>query len=356
MNYIGIDISKDTFVVAYSWEKSIKTRVFKNTTKGIHEFIGTISKEEHHCVVEATGNYSALLVYLLSKAGITTSLENPLKVRNFARAMLSTVKTDKVDARMIALYGQRMRPKPYVLPSDALLILKQKRAVIRQLKKQLIATKNMKGSMEVLPYFDTKCRLSLERAIMHFEKQLKYLEEDLVASTGKEYKKQLELLTSIKGIGLTVATALIITTGGFTYFDNAKQLTRNLGLSPTYQQSGTSVRFKGHINRNGDASLRSQLYMAAVSSLRCNTACKTFYDRLRSEGKPVKVSLIAVANKLIRQAFAVVTKERPYVDGYVSTFRPTSPQPQNDIHASNNNMKNTAGFGGAQPPKRLQSC
>ena len=79
MNYIGIDISKDTFVVAYSWEKNIKTRVFKNTTKGIHEFIGTISKEEHHCVVEATGNYSALLVYLLSKAGITTSLENPLK-------------------------------------------------------------------------------------------------------------------------------------------------------------------------------------------------------------------------------------------------------------------------------------
>ncbi len=59
MTYIGIDVSKDTFVVAYSPEKTRETRTFKNTTKGIHEFIQTISKDEHHCVMEATGNYSA---------------------------------------------------------------------------------------------------------------------------------------------------------------------------------------------------------------------------------------------------------------------------------------------------------
>ena len=153
MTYIGIDISKDTFVVAYSPDKNSKTKTFKNTTKGIHEFIRTISKEKHHCVMEATGNYSALLVYLLSEAGITTSLENPLKVKNFARAMLSTVKTDEIDARLIALYGEKMTPAPYKLRSDAILTLKQKRTVIRQLKKQLIATRNLKGSMEALPFF-----------------------------------------------------------------------------------------------------------------------------------------------------------------------------------------------------------
>ena len=81
--------------------------------------------------MEATGNYSALLVYLLSEAGITTSLENPLKVKNFARAMLSTVKTDEIDARLIALYGEKMQPAPYKLRSDAILTLKQKRTVIR---------------------------------------------------------------------------------------------------------------------------------------------------------------------------------------------------------------------------------
>jgi len=61
MTYIGIDVSKDSFVVAYSPDKNSKTKTFKNTTRGIHEFISTISKEEHHCVMEATGNYSALL-------------------------------------------------------------------------------------------------------------------------------------------------------------------------------------------------------------------------------------------------------------------------------------------------------
>ena len=318
MTYVGIDVSKATFVVAYSSAKNSKTRTFKNTTKGVHEFIQTLSVTEHHCVLEATGNYSALLVYLLSKAGITVSLENPLKIKNFARVMLSVNKTDETDARLIALYGERMQPSPYKLRSKSILILKQKRTVLRQLKKQLVATQNLKGSMEVLPLFDAKCKQTIEKTITFLEKQIKGMEEELASLAEDEYKKQMDLLTSIKGIGITLATALIVATGGFTYFDNAKQLTRYLGLSPTYQLSGTSVHVKGHINRNGDPGLRSQLYVAAFSSLRCNTECKACFDRLRSNGKPGKVAVIAVANKLIRQAFAVVTQGKPYVDGFKS--------------------------------------
>ena len=203
--------------------------------------------------------------------------------------------------------------------SDAILTLKQKRTVIRQLKKQLIATRNLKGSMEALPFFDAKCKRSVEKTIAFLEKQIKDLEEDLANLACSEYKKQMDLLTSIKGIGVTLAAALIMATGGFTYFDNAKQLTRYLGLSPTYQQSGTSVNFKGHINRNGDSYLRGQLYVAAFSSIHYNTECKACYERLRSKGKPGKVALIAAANKLIRQAFAVVTQDNPYIDGYASS-------------------------------------
>ena len=318
ITYVGIDVSKATFVVAYSSAKAGKTKTFKNTTKGVHEFIQTLSVTEHHCVLEATGNYSALLVYLLSKAGITVSLENPLKIKNFARVMLSVNKTDETDARLIALYGERMQPSPYKLRSKSILILKQKRTVLRQLKKQLVATRNLKGSMEVLPLFDAKCKQTIEKTITFLEKQIKGMEEELASLAEDEYKKQMDLLTSIKGIGITLAAALIVATGGFTYFDNAKQLTRYLGLSPTYQLSGTSVHVKGHINRNGDPGLRSQLYVAAFSSLRCNTECKACFDRLRSNGKPGKVAVIAVANKLIRQAFAVVTQGKPYVDGFKS--------------------------------------
>mgnify|MGYP002230648975 FL=1 len=103
MQYIGIDVSKATFVVAYSSDKGGEIRTFNNTTAGIKQFIGTLPKDGSiHCVMEATGNYSALLLYMLNVAGITVSMENPLKVKNFARAMLSTVKTDKIDARLIA--------------------------------------------------------------------------------------------------------------------------------------------------------------------------------------------------------------------------------------------------------------
>lgn len=318
MKYVGIDVSKATFTVAYSSEKTSKTKTFKNTPEGIHEFIQTISPKEHHCVMEATGNYSSLLVYLLSKAGITVSLENPLKIKNFSRVMLSVVKTDEMDAHLIALYGERMQPAPYKMRKEFLLILQQKRTVLRQLKKQLTATRNLKGSLAVLPEFDPTCKNTLDSVIDVFEKHIGKMEQELATLTQKEYKKQMDLLTSIKGIGVTLASALIIVTGGFTYFDNAKQLTRYLGLSPTYQQSGTSVNIKGHINRNGDPYLRSQIYIAAMSSIRCNAECKACFNRLKSNGKPGKVAVIAVANKLIRQAFAVVTKEKEYEDGFIS--------------------------------------
>ena len=284
MTYIGIDVSKDSFVVAYSPEKACKTKTFKNTVKGIHKFIQTLSKDENHCVLEATGNYSALLVYLLSEAGIVTSVENPLKVKNFAKAMLSVIKTDEIDARLIALYGERMQPKPYTMPSKELLTLKQKRTVIRQLKKQLVANQNLRGSLEVLPFFDSDCKSAIDKTIVFLEKQLKKLERDLFDTASKEYKRQMELLTSIKGIGATLAAALIITTGRFTYFSNAKQLTRYLGLSPTYQQSGTSVHIRGHINHNGDPMLRDQLYIGALSALRSNTECRACYNRLQENG------------------------------------------------------------------------
>lgn len=325
MSYIGIDISKLTFVVAYSSAKDIATRTFENSAKGVLEFIKTITPQESHCILEATGNYGMLLVYLLTKAGIVVSMENPLKIKNFARVMLTTVKTDEVDARLIALYGEKMQPAPFKLRSESLMMLKQKRTVLRQLKKQLTACKNMEESLSVLPFVDATSKKVVSKTIKFLEKQISEMEEEVCSVATIEYEKQMKLLTSIKGIGATLAVALIVATGGFTYFSNAKQLTRYLGLCPTYQQSGTSVHTRGHINRNGDSHLRSQLYIAACASLRCNTECKAFYERLRKNGKPGKLAVTAVANKLVRQAFAVVTQEKAYVDGHVSAEPKNTP-------------------------------
>ena len=104
--------------------------------------------------------------------------------------------------------------------------------------------------------------------------QIESLESELADLASSEFDRQIKLLTSIKEIGITLATALIVATGGFSYFDNAKQISRFIGICPTYQQSGTSVHIKGGINRNGDVSLRSLLYVASWSALRGNTTCK----------------------------------------------------------------------------------
>ena len=318
MSYIGIDVSKATFVAAYPQTKGgYKTREFKNTVSGIHQFIQTIAADDH-CVMEATGNYSYLLLYLLNQAHITVSMENALKVKNFARTMLAVTKTDKADACLLSLYGERMQPAPFKVPAESILLLKQKRAVIRQFKKQLTANKQLKQSLEVLPKLDHKALKAIDKVTETLEKQIKKMEEELVILTQEEFNQQLSKLTTIKGVGVALASALIIATGGFTYFDNAKQVSRYLGMCPTYQQSGTSINIKGHINRNGDSQLRSQLYVAAWSMSQHNAECHNLYTRLKEKGKPGKVIMIAVANKVLRQCFAVVKHNTDYIDGFVS--------------------------------------
>ena len=319
MTYIGIDVSKDSFVAAYPAKSGYATKTFKNTSSGVLQFIQSLPAE-CHCVMEATGNYSMLLLYLLQQANIIVSMENPQKIKHFARAMLSTTKTDDIDAKLIAMYGEKMEPAPYKIPSESIMLLKQKRTVLRQLKKQLTMLLNLQHSLSVLPKQDPTAKVATEKTIKFLRKQISKLEDEITHLSNKEFKRQMDLLISIRGIGKTLASALIVATGGFAYFSNAKQISRFLGLCPTYQQSGTSVHFKGHINRNGDTYLRSQLYIAAVSSIKFNAACKETFERLKDKGKSGKVAVIAVANKLIRQAFAVVTNNRPYVDGYVSAL------------------------------------
>lgn len=319
MVYIGIDISKSSFVAARPSSSGYRTLTYPNTPAGVRKFLATLSVGEHHCVMEATGNYSFLLLYVLHQSGLAVSLVNPKQIKHFARMMMTVTKTDEKDACMIAMYGEKMNPSVYKMPSQALLLLKQKKTVIRQLRKQLVASKNLRESLVVLPCQDKTCLRTLDKTIAFLSKQIGLLEKELADIASAQFDKQLKALTSIKGIGVTLATALIIATAGFTCFDNAKQLSRFIGISPTYQQSGTSLNTRGHINRNGDKNLRSLLYVASWSAIRSNAACRECYQRLKAKGKPSKLALIAVANKIVRQAFAIATTNATYIDGFVST-------------------------------------
>ena len=221
---------------------------------------------------------------------------------------------DKVNDKMEAYKQDKLEEQE----KARILRLRQKRTVIRQLTKQITAMSNLRGSLACLPVPDKGATHTVDETIKFLEKKRDRLQAELTDLVEVEFSRQLALLTTIKGIGITLATALIITTGGFTYFQNAKQVSRYLGICPTYEQSGTSVNIKGHINRNGDAYTRGLLYIAAWPASRFNAQCKETYTRLRQNGKSGKLAMIAVANKLIRQAFAVVAHDKEYIDGFVS--------------------------------------
>lgn len=318
MRYIGIDISKATFMVAFPKEKGFRTKSFINNAAGIRSLIKELTPGEDHCVMEATGNYGVTPFYLLDKAGIAVSVINPRQSKNFARTLKIETKTDKGDACLLAEYGRTMKPQVSTMPAKTIILLKQRRTVLRQLRRQHAATSNVKHSLEALPFKDKSSINALNDILARLEKQIERLEKEIANLSTSEFKSQMEKLLTIKGIGITLAASLIITTGGFKDFDNAKQVSRYLGLCPTYQQSGTSIHVNGQISRSGDSYIRGQLYMAAMSAIRYNKACKECYERLTSNGKNGKLAMIAVCNKLVRQAFAVVKHDTPYIDGFVS--------------------------------------
>lgn len=126
-------------------------------------------------------------------------------------------------------------------------------------------------------------------------------------------------MTSVVGISTAIATGLIEVTGGFRHFHSAKALSKFIGVAPIIYQSGKLNSVKG-ICKTGDGQLRSMLYVASWSAIQHNKSCRELYHRLKAAGKALKVALIAVVNKLLRQAFAVVKFDQNFDPNYKPVF------------------------------------
>jgi len=316
--FIGIDISKTAFSVAFPQpDGCYQVKEFSNDEEGINNLLPLLDQQVH-CVMEATGSYSMLLSYTLSEQGYTVSVINPRQAAHFSQMLLRVTKTDRMDAILLAKYGQHMKPTIFQPNSKIMLHLKQKRALLKQLKKQKMALICLQEAHAYQPTQDEDTQSTMLSMLAAIEAHQCKAEKSLHQTTQQAYTELMRLITSVKGIGKEIATALIVTTAGFTRFDNAKQLAKFIGICPTHYQSGSSVKGKSTIARRGDPHLRSLLYMATLSAIRHNQACRALYERLKANGKASKVALIAVANKLIRQIFAVVTSHTKYEDGYIS--------------------------------------
>ncbi|GIK69858.1 MAG: IS110 family transposase [Bacteroidota bacterium] len=313
-NYVGIDISKKSFDVAIRNEKGNYLHYkFSNDSEGFEKFFGLLNNENDSCVMEASGPYYLRLATFLYEKQVDVSVINPLVIRRFSQMRMMRTKTDKKDAVMIAEYGKTENPKIWEPEETYVLELKKMQAYVEQLNKSRTGFIRQQEAFKQNPVTCLAMNKSITKTINLLEKEIATIEIKMEAIVKEHHQKQFQQLQSIPGLGKKTSMQLIVLSGGFTKFENAKQLSSYVGLSPHIFESGTSVKGKAKICKMGMSRVRAMLYVCAWTAKKCNKACRELYDRLLKNGKAKKLALIAVANKLLKQAFAIATKNEFYV-------------------------------------------
>jgi transposase len=310
----GVDISKDVFDVYGSLGGHDQ---FKNDEKGFLNFLKSLSKDVL-VVMEATGYYHYRLAQFLHKNGIAVSVVNPLSVKRFIQMKLAKVKTDKSDAKAICEYGTKNELPMYTALTDVQAECLQLFRLLDNYLKKRTQTKNKLHGEEALGIPSNYVYRSLKRDLTHLDKEIKGIEEWLLELVKQDQQHQLTLLKSIPGMGVKTALFLIVVTDGFKKFETASQLCSYVGITPTIRESGSSVRGRSRISKVGNKKLRNLLFLCAFSACKHNKACREIYERIVAKGKSKKLALIAVSNKLLKQAFAIAKSGLPYDEDFVS--------------------------------------
>src|SRR5690606_16280688 len=312
---IGIDISKQTFDVSFKENQQWKHFVFNNEEKGFKQLLKLIG-ENDWIVMEASGSYYFRLAIFLSNHNLKICVENPLVIKRFSQTMLYRAKTDKKDAKTIAEYGEKYELKQWKQESENCTKIRHIYTRIEMLSKQIQQTKRQFEAFKSSGSLDVFLEKSIKKDISDLEKSKAKLEQEMQRLAEQEYGDTMENLESIPGIGKKTAMMLALITDNFKKFENYKQLVAYLGYSPRIYQSGTSVRGKGQICKMGKSQIRKLLYLCSWSAKHCNIACVEMYNRLKSFGKPERVIKIAIANKLLKQAFAIAKSKIKYQENY----------------------------------------
>ena len=233
---------------------------------------------------------------------------------------LAKVKTDKSDAKAICNYGLSNEVPLYNALTDVQAECLQLFRLMDSYLKKRTATKNKLHGEEVLGIPSKYVYRSLKRDLKHLDKEVKGIEARLLELVKQEQQQQLTLLTSILGIGIKTALFLVVVTDGFNKFEKASQLCSYVGITPTIRESGSSVRGRSRISKVGNKKLRNLLFLCAFNACKHNKGCREIYERIVAKGKSKKLALIAVANKLLKQAFAIAKSGLPYDENYVSVL------------------------------------
>lgn len=296
--YVGVDVSKDTLDMADS--SSRERRQFNNDHEGIAQAAQYISNlQPAGIILEATGKLEMPLAAVLQIEQLPVTIINPRQVRDFARATGALAKTDAIDARILALFGLRIKPEVRRLPDQQTREMGSLLTRRRQLQEMLIAESNR------LTRADKDIQPNIEDHIKWLKEALSNINNDLERriKSSPIWREKDDLLRSMPGIGKVVSTTLIVELPELGRL-NRRKVAALVGVAPLNRDSGT-LRGKRTV-WGGRATLRAALYMAALVATKRNPVIAAFYQRLLEAGKVKKVALVACMHKLLTIVNAMI--------------------------------------------------
>ena len=289
---IGIDVSKAKLDVANGSHGTVET--IDNDAASISNWIKKhiTNQTLTLVVVEATGGYERRLVDGLQASGIAIAVVNPRRVREFAKGVGWDAKTDPIDAKVIAWYGEVVGPKPALAKTKA---EKELTALVVR-RRQLLKMVNMENNR--LGQTPQSVAKFIRESLKALKKQVKTLDKLIAEGVEKDAaaKPKVEIMQSVKGLG-PVAISTFITELPELGQLSRGQIAKLVGVAPINHDSGQHQGKRKTIA--GRSSVRRVLYMAALVATRHNPKIKAFYQRLLANGKPKKLALVAAMRKLL---------------------------------------------------------
>ena len=303
-NYVGIDVSKDRLDVAILGQK--QAWQVENTKEGFQKLVQQMQKMcPELIVVEATGGYQRGVVEALFHAGLPVAMVNPARVRQFARACGLLAKTDKLDAFVLAEFGQRVQPKRYEGKSEGEKELSALLVRRKQMEEMLKAEQNR------LRTISPALRGSVERMIAVLKEEKKRLDEQIRQSMNeqKAWREQTEILSSAPGVGMVTTATLLAELPELGKMDR-KKIAALVGVAPMNYDSGKKRGYRK--TKGGRTNVRSVLYMSTLVATRYNPIIQMQYQQLLKRGKEKKVALTACMRKFLTILNAMMRDRQPF--------------------------------------------
>ena len=323
---VGADVAKSTFDAALvrcdqhypdTPLRKIPAQTFERSVQGVRAFLSWLDAQDVDAaqvrvVMEATGNYSTeLALWMLSqRPTLRPAIANPRHTSAFIKSMGVRNKTDRLEARALGFYGVERRPPAYQAPSPEMAELRALSRYRDNLVRERTALKNRIKETRDSPFVkknQAKRLRLLTGDIERVEEQMKTL-----VAQHDDLTRDIELLVSIYGVAFINATTILAELGDLRRFTLARQLSAFAGMSPRHHQSGSSIRGRSHLCKQGNSRVRQCLYLSALAAIRGNNQMRRTYQRLLDQGKPRMVALGAIMRKLLTLMRAILISGKRY--------------------------------------------